>query len=154
MRVMNSTLKRQKSITSQAESISAWCAVFDWPSIVAAFSVGRHGPARSSAARRKIAARSSHGVRDQSFHASADAAIARSTSFAPPLCTVASTCERLCGSTASNVSPAPTPGEGFGAPPAPDVAAGPPPPPADPGGRGDLPRLELREADAQLLALG
>ena len=77
---MKLTLKRQKSITSQAESISAWCAVFDWPSIVAAFSVGRHGPARSSAARRKIAARSSHGVRDQSFHASAAAATARSTS--------------------------------------------------------------------------
>jgi hypothetical protein len=43
---MNSTLKRKKSITSQAASISAWCAVFDWPSIVAAFSVERHGPAR------------------------------------------------------------------------------------------------------------
>ena len=27
---MNSTLKRQKSISSQAASISAWCAVFDW----------------------------------------------------------------------------------------------------------------------------
>ena len=44
MRVMNSTLKRKKSIDSQAASISAWCAVFDWPSIVAAFSVSRHGP--------------------------------------------------------------------------------------------------------------
>ena len=36
---MNSTLKRQKSVNSQAASISAWCAVFDWFSIVAAFSV-------------------------------------------------------------------------------------------------------------------
>ena len=54
MRVMYLTLKRQKSISSQAASISAWCAVFDWPSIVAALSVWRHGPARSSAARRKI----------------------------------------------------------------------------------------------------
>ena len=27
---MNSTLKRKKSISSQAASISAWCAVFDW----------------------------------------------------------------------------------------------------------------------------
>ena len=27
---MNSTLKRRKSISSQAASISAWCAVFDW----------------------------------------------------------------------------------------------------------------------------
>ena len=41
---MNSTLKRRKSISSQAASISAWCAVFDWPSIVAALSVSRHGP--------------------------------------------------------------------------------------------------------------
>jgi len=30
-------LKRRKSISSQAASISAWCAVFDWPCIVAAF---------------------------------------------------------------------------------------------------------------------
>ena len=66
---MYSTLKRRKSISSQAASISAWCAVFDWPSIVAAFSVSRHGPASSSAARRKTAARSSHGQRDQSCHA-------------------------------------------------------------------------------------
>ena len=32
------TLKRQKSISSQAASISAWKAVFDWPSMVAALS--------------------------------------------------------------------------------------------------------------------
>ena len=48
-------MKRRKSIASQAASISAWCAVFDWLSIVAALSVERHGPARSSAARRKTA---------------------------------------------------------------------------------------------------
>ena len=105
MRVMYLTLKRQKSMSSQAESISAWCAVFDCPSIVAAFSVCRHGPARSSDARSSTAARSSHGVRDQSCHASPAAAIARSTSFSPPLCTEARTCERSCGSTASKVSP-------------------------------------------------
>src|ERR671930_568920 len=35
-------LKRQKSITSHAASISAWCAVFDWLSIVAALTVARH----------------------------------------------------------------------------------------------------------------
>src|SRR5213080_3340542 len=58
------TLKRQKSTSSHAASISAWCAVFDWPSIVAAFIVSRHGPASSSAARRKTAARSSQGQRD------------------------------------------------------------------------------------------
>ena len=85
---MNSTLKRKKSITSQAASISAWCAVFDWPSIVAAFRVLRHGPESSSAARSRTAARSSHGVRDQSCQASAAALIARSTSGAPPLCDV------------------------------------------------------------------
>ena len=73
---MNSTLKRRKSISSHAASISAWCAVFDWPSIVAALSVSRHGPASSSAARRKTAARSSHGQRDQSCHAAAAASIA------------------------------------------------------------------------------
>ena len=73
---MNSTLKRRKSIDSQAASISAWCAVFDWPSIVAAFSVSRHGPESSSAARRKTAARSSHGQRDQSSQAFAAASIA------------------------------------------------------------------------------
>src|SRR3954451_16827587 len=87
MRVMNWTLKRQKSIVSQAASISAWCAVFDWFNIVAATSVERHGPESSSAARRKTAARSSHGSRCQSSQASAEAAIARSTSAAPALCT-------------------------------------------------------------------
>ena len=76
---MYSTLKRQKSISSHAASISAWCAVFDWPSIVAALSVERHGPASSSAARRNTAARSSHGVRDQSCQALAAASIACST---------------------------------------------------------------------------
>ena len=82
---MKATLKRKKSISSQAASISAWWAVFDWPSIVAAFSVSRHGPASSSAARRKTAARSSHGTRCQSSHASADALIAASTSVGAAL---------------------------------------------------------------------
>src|SRR4051794_9630214 len=77
--VMKYGLKRQKSISSHAASISAWWAVFDWFSIVAATSVERHGPARSSAARRKTAARSSHAMRDQSCHASPAAATARST---------------------------------------------------------------------------
>src|ERR1700760_4089009 len=66
MRVMNSTLKRKKSIASHAASISAWCAVFDWPSIVAALRVSRHGPESSSAARSSTPARSSPGQRDQS----------------------------------------------------------------------------------------
>ena len=82
---MNSTLKRKKSTSSQAASISAWCAVFDCPSIVAALSVSRQGPASSSAARRKTAARSSQGQRDQSCHAARVAAsIAASTCRAPP----------------------------------------------------------------------
>jgi hypothetical protein len=56
-------LKRQKSINSQAESISAWNAVFDCPSIVAAFNVARHVVVSSSAARRNTAARSASGQR-------------------------------------------------------------------------------------------
>ena len=36
MRCTKATLKRQKSMSSQAASISAWCTVFDWPSMVAA----------------------------------------------------------------------------------------------------------------------
>ena len=105
---MKSTLKRKKSITSHAASISAWCAVLDWFSIVAAFSVERQGPASSSAARRSTAARSSQGVRDQSGQASAAALIACSTWAGPPLQTSASTCALRCGITASNVSPVST----------------------------------------------
>jgi hypothetical protein len=84
IRVINHGLNRQKSVSSQAASISAWCAVLDWPSIVAALTVSRQGPARSSAARRKTDARSSHGRRCQSFQASPAASMACSTSFAPP----------------------------------------------------------------------
>jgi len=62
------TLKRRKSMSSHAESISACCTVFDWPSIVAAFSVWRQGPASRSAARRNTAARSVYG---RSRHAGA-----------------------------------------------------------------------------------
>ena len=53
------TLKRRKSMSSQALSISAWKTVLLCPSIVAAFSVSRHGPASRSAARSSTAARSS-----------------------------------------------------------------------------------------------
>src|SRR5574341_231211 len=41
------TLNRQKSIDSQTASISAWNDVLDWPTMVAALSTWRHGPARS-----------------------------------------------------------------------------------------------------------
>src|SRR3982750_4190954 len=81
---MNATLKRRKSASSHAASISACFTVFDWPSIVAALSVSRHGPVSSSAARRKTVARSSHGHRCQSSHAAAAASIACWTSAAPP----------------------------------------------------------------------
>ena len=105
---MNSTLKRRKSTSSQAASISAWCAVFDCPSIVAASSVSRHGPASSSAARRNTEARSSQGQRDQSFHALPAASIASRTCSAPPWWTSASTCSRSCGITAGFVVPVKT----------------------------------------------
>ena len=51
-------MKRQKSISSDAASISAWNTVFDCPSIVAALSVARQVVVSSSAARRNTAARS------------------------------------------------------------------------------------------------
>jgi hypothetical protein len=98
-------LKRQKSASSQAASISAWYTVFDCPSMVAALIVSRHGPVSSSAARRKTAARSFHGVRDQSWCASRAAAIACSTSPGPPLWYSASTCSWLCGLTDLAVVP-------------------------------------------------
>ena len=101
---MNSTLKRQKSISSQAASISAWWDVFDWFSIVAATRVERHGPASSSAARRNTDARSSHGSRDQSPCASRAASTACCTCSGPPLATSASTCSLRCGITAWVVS--------------------------------------------------
>ena len=78
-------LKRQKSISSHAESISAWNTVFDCPSMVAALRVSRHGPVSRSAALRMTAARSYHGMRDHVRCASRAAAIARSTSALPAL---------------------------------------------------------------------
>ena len=51
--------------------------------MVAAFTVDRQEPARSSAARRKIAARSSNGIADHAGQASREAATAASTSAAP-----------------------------------------------------------------------
>src|SRR6266567_695204 len=56
----NEALNRQKSMSSQAASISAWYTDLDWPRVVAAFIVARHGPLSSSAAVRKMAARSSN----------------------------------------------------------------------------------------------
>ena len=61
--------QRQKSMISQAESISACCTLFDWPSMVAAFRVARHGPETRSAARRSTAARSCGGTAPQARRA-------------------------------------------------------------------------------------
>ena len=44
MSVINSTLKRKKSINSQEASISAWCMVFDCAIMVAALILARYGP--------------------------------------------------------------------------------------------------------------
>ena len=92
-------------MSSAAESISAWNAVFDWPSMVAALSVARQVVASSSAARRKTAARSSHGQRAHSRRASAAAAIACATCSGEALCQSARTWRWSCGITAFAVSP-------------------------------------------------
>ena len=69
-------MKRQKSISSAAASISAWNTVFDWPSIVAALIVSRQVVVSSSAALRMTAARSSNAQLDHSARAAAAASIA------------------------------------------------------------------------------
>jgi hypothetical protein len=73
-------LKRQKSASSQAASISDWCTVFDCPSIVAALIVERQVVESISAARRKTAARSSQGQLAHSRRAAAAASMAFCTS--------------------------------------------------------------------------
>ncbi len=91
------TLNRQKSISSQAASISAWYAVFDWPSIVAALRVERHGPDSSSAALRKTAARSSNGSSRQPGAAAFAAATASAASAFVASRVVPSTRRWACG---------------------------------------------------------
>src|SRR5436309_2531948 len=76
--------------------------------MVAALSRMRHGPARRSAARRKIAARSSHAMRDHAACAVSDTSIARSTSTAPAWCQVARVCVWRCGMTTRATLPVPT----------------------------------------------
>jgi negative regulator of sigma E activity len=78
-------------MSSQAASISAWNTVFDWPSMVAAFTVARQVVASSSAAFKKMAARSSHAQLDHSRCACLAAAIACSTCSGEALCQSAST---------------------------------------------------------------
>src|SRR6478735_836385 len=101
------TLKRQKSISSHAASISAWNAVFDWPSIVAAFSVWRHGPASRSAALRMIAQRSSKGIARQAGAASLAAFTAASASLTVEFFKVPSTWAWSCGWTTFISAPPP-----------------------------------------------
>ena len=86
------TLNRQKSISSQAASISAWYTDLDWPAIVVALIVARHGPLSRSAALSRIAARSSKDIARQSGAAAAAAPIASATSCSVALCMVPSTC--------------------------------------------------------------
>jgi hypothetical protein len=104
-RVAKCGLKRRKSIASHAESISAWCTVFDWPSIVDALTRSRHVVASSSPARRITAARSCHGRRSQSRRARVAASQARAASAAPARCTTASWCPCACGITTRSVLP-------------------------------------------------
>ena len=92
-------------MNSQAASISAWIAVFDWPSMVAALSVSRQGPASSSAARRKIAARSSNGSARHIGAASLAALIAARASSWVACAVTPSTCACRCGCTTSIGSP-------------------------------------------------
>ena len=70
-------------MNSQAASISAWYTFLDCPSIVAALISERHGPAKRSAAFRKIAARRSHGKASHSALAFWAASAAAFSSDAP-----------------------------------------------------------------------
>ena len=72
-------------MNSQAASISAWCTVLLWPSMVAALMMGRQRVASRSAARWNTARRSSHGQLLHSFHASMAASMACLTSAGPAL---------------------------------------------------------------------
>jgi hypothetical protein len=100
-------LKRQKSISSHAASISAWNAVFDWPSMVAALSRCRHGPASRSAALSRIAHRSSNGIARQSGAASVAALTAASASLVVAFFKVPSTWAWSCGWTTFISAPPP-----------------------------------------------
>ena len=101
------TLKRQKSISSQAASISAWNAVFDWPSMVAALIRWRHGPASRSAALRMIAARSSNESACHPGAASFAALTAASASRVVEFFMTPRTCWWSCGWTTLISAPPP-----------------------------------------------
>ncbi len=73
--------------------------------MVAALMVSRQGPARSSAALRKTAARSVQAMFIQSARAFMQASIAICTSFSPQLCTCASTSSWLWGEQTCSMLP-------------------------------------------------
>src|SRR6478736_4395115 len=95
------------AIGSHAASISAWNAVFDCPSIVAALRRWRHGPARRSAALRMIAHFSSKGIARQAGAASLAALMAASASFVVEFFSVPSTWAWSCGWTTFISAPPP-----------------------------------------------
>ena len=95
------TLNRRKSMNSAAASISACNDDFDWPRMVAALSVSRHGPDSSSAARRITAARSSYGRSRQAGPAASAASTASATSAEVASAEVPSTAAWRCGWTTS-----------------------------------------------------
>src|SRR6478672_9212456 len=99
------TLKRRKSISSQALSVSAWKAVFDWPSIVAALIRWRHGPASRSAALSRIAQRSSKAIPRHSGAASVAACTASLASVVVEFRSTPRTCWWSCGWTTRISSP-------------------------------------------------
>jgi hypothetical protein len=103
----NATLKRRKSMSSQALSISAWKAVLLCPSIVAALRVSRQGPASRSAARSSTAARSSKEMSRQAGAAASAASTAACTSAAPASRVVPRTAAWRCGCTTSIGAPLP-----------------------------------------------
>ena len=99
------TLKRRKSTSSQAESISAWYEVLLCPSMVAALSVARNGPASISAARRKMRARSSNGIAAHPGAAFRAAAMAFSVTSVVAARARPSTRRWSCGAHTSKVVP-------------------------------------------------
>ncbi len=99
------TLKRRKSASSQAASISACCTVFDCPSMVAALSRSRQVVESRSAARRNTAARSSKGSSRQAGAAVSAAPTAASTSASVACAVWPSTSECRCGATTSRRGP-------------------------------------------------
>ena len=107
------TFQRQKSISSQAASISACWTLLLCPRIVAALRRSRNGPLRRSAARRKTEALVSQGAVDQSWWAASAASTAARTSSVVAVAASTSAREWRCG--ALTEMPLPVPVEGASA---------------------------------------